>query len=119
MTLLARERSSRCTTAGTPTVTTTHQRQGDTADVGSEADPQAQLRAALAANTRRLTGTTGTARQTLLLNRAQLWEELAQTVTPPCAQAYRKTASVCRQEAGTLNTSACSDLHDGWGEKAP
>lgn len=89
-------------------------------DTGSETDPQAQLLAALAANARRMTCTTGSARRTQLLDRAQLWEELAQNATLTCTQAqvYRNVASVCRQEAETLNNSAHSDLHDGRGEKA-
>ena len=87
-------------------------------DTGSETDPQAQLLAALATNARRMTGTTGSARRTQLLDRAQLWEELAQNPNCTQAQVYRNVASVCRQEAETLNNSAHSDLHDGWGEKA-
>lgn len=76
-------------------------------------DPQIRLLAALRANTRSLTDTTGLARRTLLLDRSQLWEELAQTSTAALAQTYRNVASVCRQEADTLNTSAHSDLHGG------
>ncbi len=89
-------------------------------DTGSETNPKAQLLAALVANARRMTGTTGSARRTHLLDRAQLWEELAQNPTLTCTQAqvYRNVASVCRQEAETLNNSAHSDLHDGRGEKA-
>lgn len=112
MSLHRREGSSRRITTDTPAVTTTDQRQSDTANAGPEADPQAQPLAALAASGRRLAGTTGAARQTQLLDRAQLWEHLAQFATPTCAQTYRNVASVCRQEADTLSTSARSDLHE-------
>lgn len=110
MMLVTREVSFRRVTATTPAWAPPNQRHGDTVGASSEADPQAQLLAMLAANARRLTGTTGAARQAQRLNRAQLWEQLAEIVALPCAQAYRNAASVCRQEADTLNTSARSDL---------
>ncbi len=110
------EASRRRATATTSAMAPPRQRRhGDTADASSEADPQAQVLAALAANTRRLTGTTGAARQAELINRAQLWEQLAEIVTLPYPQSYRNTASVCRQEADTLNTSVRSERV---GEKA-
>ena len=120
MTLHTREGSPKNTTAATPAVTTTNQRHSDTTDNGFKTDPQAQLLAALAANAKRMTGTTGSARRTQLLDRAQLWEELAQNATLTCTQAqvYRNVASVCRQEADTLNISIHSDLHGRWSEKA-
>ncbi|MCA1672493.1 MAG: hypothetical protein LC799_09900 [Actinobacteria bacterium] len=107
-----REGSSRRTTTYAPAVTTTGQRPSDTAHDGSKTDPQAQPLAALAASGRRLSGTTGLARQIQLRERAQLWERLAQFATPTCAQAYRNAASVCRQEADTLNTSEHGDLNE-------
>lgn len=104
MTLHTREGSSQRTTAATSALTTTNPWHSDTAAPSSETDPRAQLRALLSANTRNLTGTTGLARRTLLLDRAQIWEGLADT--PPAtwtsAQTYRNVASVCRQEADTL-----------------
>lgn len=112
MSLHRREGSSRRATTYAPAVTTTGQRHSDTANASSETDPQAQPLAALAASARRLTGTTGLARQIQLRERAQLWERLAQFATPTCAQAYRNAASVCHQEADTLNTSARGDLHE-------
>lgn len=118
MRLHTTEGSSKRTIATSPAVTNTSQWHNGTADSDSETDPQAQLLAALAANAKRLTGTTGLTRQTQLLDRARLWEDLAQIATPALTQVYRKVALVCRQEADTLGTSTHSDLHDGWGEKA-
>lgn len=118
MRLHTREGSSKQAIPTSPAVTNTNQWHRGTADADSETDPQAQLLAALTVNARRLAGTTGLTRQTQLLDRAQLWEKLAQIVTPTLTQAYRKVALVCRQEADILGTSAHSDLHDGWGEEA-
>jgi hypothetical protein len=67
------------------------------------ADLHAKHLTALADNALALTQTTGATRRDLLLERAQLWEQLASCATPACAQAYRAVAAVCRQEAHLLN----------------
>ncbi|MGH3946300.1 MAG: hypothetical protein ACRDSI_14825 [Pseudonocardiaceae bacterium] len=99
-------------------MTTTNQWHNDAAEADSQTDLQAQLRAALRANTGHLTDTTGLVRRTLLLERAQICEELARIAVPTSTHTYRKVAAVYRQEADTLNSSTHSDLHDGEGEKA-
>lgn len=111
------ERSSTCT-APMWSVTTTNQWYNDAAEADSQTDLQAQLLAALRANTGRLADTTGLVRRTLLLERAEICEELDRIVVPPLPYASCKVAAVYRQEAGTLNSSTHSDLHDGEGEKA-
>jgi hypothetical protein len=58
---------------------------------------------ALADNAAALTHTTGLTRRDLLLDRAQLWEQLASSATAACAQAYRAVATACRQEAHLLD----------------
>src|SRR4051812_17801745 len=72
------------------------------------ADAAADLHAvhltALADNALALAQTTGLTRHDLLLDRAQLWEQLASCSTPACAQAYRAVGAVCRQEAHLLMT---------------
>src|SRR3712207_1952531 len=78
MRLHTREGSSKGTIVISPAVTTIDQRHCDTADADSEADPQAQLFMALAANARRLASTTGRDRQIQFLDRAQFWEKLVQ-----------------------------------------
>ena len=60
----------------------------------------------LADNALCLADTAGLTRRDLLLDRAQLWEQLASSTTPACAQAYRAVAVVCREEAHLLG--------DGW-----
>jgi hypothetical protein len=67
------------------------------------ADLHARHLTALADNALALTHTTGPTRRDLLLDRAQLWEQLASCATPACAQAYRAVAEVCRQEAHLLD----------------
>lgn len=73
-----------------------------TTTAGAAADLHVHLRA-LADNALVLAHTTGLTRRDLLLDRAQLWEQLASCATPACAQAYRAVAAVCRQEAQLLN----------------
>ena len=70
-----------------------------TTTAGAGADLHAVHLTALADNALALAHTTGLARRDLLLDRAQLWEQLASCSTPACAQAYRAVAGVCRQEA--------------------
>jgi hypothetical protein len=116
MRLHTQQRSSTCT-APMSAVTTTNQWHTDAAEADSQADLEAQLRAALRANTGHLNDTTGLVRRTLLLERAEICEELARIAVPTFAH-YRKVAAVYLQEADTLSSSAYSDLHDGEGEKA-
>ncbi|MDQ3765672.1 MAG: hypothetical protein M3460_30980 [Actinomycetota bacterium] len=82
---------------------TTDQHPPDTTTADAAADLHAEHLAALANNALALTHTTGLTRRDLLLDRAQLWEQLASSATPACAQAYRAVAAVCRQEAHLLN----------------
>jgi hypothetical protein len=83
---------------------TTDQHSSDTATAGAAVDTHAEQLTALAANALALTNTSGPTRRALLLDRAQLWEQLAGSATPACAQAYRTVAAVCRQEAHLLDT---------------
>jgi len=92
-------------------MTSTNQQRSNTTDPDSELDHRAQLRRKLAANTRHLDGTTGIVRRTLLLDRAQLCEELARLARISTPH-FTKLASVYRQEADTLNTSASNDPDD-------
>ena len=69
----------------------------------TSADLLAMHLTALAINALALTDTTEATRRDLLLDRAQLWEQLARYATPACSQAYRAVAAVCRQEAHLLN----------------
>jgi hypothetical protein len=89
----------------------------DAAEACSQTDLRGELRAALRANTGCLAEATGLVRRTLLLERAQICEELA-WIDVPTFRHYRKVAAVYRQEADTLNSSTHSDLHDGEGEKS-
>ena len=82
---------------------TTDQDLPQTPTAGATADLHAKHLTALADNALALTHTTGSTRRDLLLNRAQLWEQLANCATPTCAQAYRAVAAVCRQEAHLLD----------------
>ena len=82
---------------------TTDQHLPETTTAGAAADPHAEHLTALADNAVALTHTTGATRRDLLLDRAQLWEQLANFATPACAQAYRAAAKVCRQEAHLLD----------------
>jgi hypothetical protein len=111
MRLHTRKRTSTCTVPMSA-VTTTNKWHNDAAEVDFRTD---QLWAALCDNTGDVTGTTGLVRQTLLLKRAEICEELARIAGSAFAH-YRKLAEVYRQEADTLNSSTHSDLHDG--EKA-
>jgi hypothetical protein len=83
---------------------TTDQHSSDTTTAGIAVNVHAEQLAALAANASILTHTNGSTRRALLLDRAQLWEQLASSATPACAQAYRTVAAVCRQEAHLLGT---------------
>jgi hypothetical protein len=74
-----------------------------TRPAGAAADLHAVHLTALADNALALAQATGLPRRDLLLDRAQLWEQLASSSTPACAQAYRAVAGVCRQEAHLLN----------------
>jgi hypothetical protein len=60
--------------------------------------------AGAAVNALALTHTSGPTRRALLLDRPQLWEQLA-AATAACAQAYRTVAAVCRQEAPPLRSA--------------
>jgi hypothetical protein len=75
-----------------------------TTTAGGDADLDAVHLTALADNALALAHTSGLTRRDLLLDRAQLWEQLASCSTPACAQAYRAVAGVCRQEAHLLMT---------------
>jgi hypothetical protein len=79
------------------------QHQSPTTTASAAADLPAAHLTALADNALALAHTTGLTRRDLLLDRAQLWEQLARCSTPSCAQAYRAVAGVCRQEAHLLN----------------
>lgn len=114
MRLHTQERSS-TSTAPMSAVITTNQWHNDAAEADSQTDLRAQLLAALRANADHLANTTGLVRRTLLLERAEICEELATVRT---FAHYRKVATVHRQEADTLNSSTNGDLHDGEGEKA-
>jgi hypothetical protein len=82
---------------------TSDQHLPETTNAGAAADLHAEHLQALADNALALTHTTGLTRRHLLLDRAQLWEQLASSATPACAQAYRTVAAVCRQEAQLLD----------------
>jgi len=82
---------------------TTDQHLPRTTTGGAAADLHAEHLRALADNALALTHTTGLTRRDLLIDRAQLWEQLASSATPACAQAYRAVAAVCRQEADLLD----------------
>jgi hypothetical protein len=75
-----------------------------TTTAGAGADLHARYLTTLADNALALAHTSGLTRRDLLLDRAQLWEQLASCSTPACAQAYRAVAGVCRQEARLLMT---------------
>jgi hypothetical protein len=83
-------------------VMTTDQHFLETAVAGAAADLSAVPLVALVDNALSLSDTTGLTRRNLLLDRAQVWEQLATCATPACAQAYRAVAVVCREEAHLL-----------------